>query len=216
MAVITLETPASASVAVPASTISFSVTIGTNTNRLVIIGVSNDTSQTVRSVTLGGKACTSIRTDAVGTIRSSLYYYLGDAVSGTVTVLVTFNGNCDSVAGAIPIYGVDQTNPIVSHNGATATSNSPSVTVTSSEDSWVFDNLAHLSTGISGSSSVHNQDWGIQPLVLFGGAGGDKPDAGTGSTTLGWGLNTSVQWAQSAVSIAPNYGNQVKMGGVGI
>src|SRR3989441_726250 len=119
-------------------------------NRLLLVGVTirTDAGQTVSSITYAGAGLTFVRADTIAaSVRSELWYRIAPA-TGSNNVVVTLSASAKAAVGAISLTGVDQTAPVDAQNGATGTSATPSVTVTTVTDgAWVVDALAFRSTG---------------------------------------------------------------------
>src|SRR5437588_483235 len=66
------------------STYNFTHVIGTNANRLLIVGVSTFAAGTVTSITYGGVGLTKLRADVNGVYNSELWYLI-NPTSGSAT-----------------------------------------------------------------------------------------------------------------------------------
>ncbi len=116
----------SATGAANATSVSFTHTAGTGSDRLLLVGVSwnagSTAGRTITSVTFNGAAMTPAFTQQAGTqLRYSAIYALLNPPSGvTGTVAITFNGAVTNgiVAGAVNFAGVDQTTPLGTPNGS--------------------------------------------------------------------------------------------------
>jgi len=199
------------------TSISWSHTTGSSSNRIMIVGVSiRTTTVSVSSITYGSQSLTFIRADthASATIRSELWYLIAPA-SGTATVTVTLSGTSKATGGSCTYSGVAQTSPIDVHGGGTGTGGggtgdpSQSVTVTAAEVML----LGHLA--ITGSATTVSSEGSGQTMrwdqVTTGGSaasrnrghGSDKGPVGTGSQTVSWTLSASANWAVSVVAFKP-------------
>ena len=130
--------------------LSWSHTTDSMSNRLLMVGASlrNSASQTVSSVTYGGVNLNSLRADSNGVNVRTEIWYLVNPDFGTGTIAVTFSASVKAVCGAITLLAVNQTNPFTNNNGATGTSVSPSASVTSAADDWLF--------GVLGTKGIDN------------------------------------------------------------
>src|SRR2546425_4783859 len=185
-------------------------------SRLLVVGVTirTDAAQTVTSVTYNGAALTFVRADAVGaSVRSELWYRVAPA-TGSNNVVVTLSASAKAAAGAISFTGVDQTTPVDAQNGATGTSVTPSVTVTTVTDgAWVVDAAAFRSTGVGvptgNAGAGQTQRWsqytegGGAPLNIRGKASTEGPRSPPGGVVMDWALSASVDWAISGLAIRP-------------
>jgi hypothetical protein len=193
------------------TTISWTHTTGSGTNRIMIVGVSiRNTTVSVSSITYGAQSLTFIRSDThpSATIRSELWYLIAPA-SGSATVTVILSGASRATGGSCTYTGVDQTSPLDANAGGTGRSSSPSQSVTvNTANSWLLGHLA-----ISGSTSTVTSGGAGQTMrwdqVTTGtpaannnrGHGSDKGPVGTGSQTISWGLSAAADWAASVVAL---------------
>jgi hypothetical protein len=124
------------------STYNWSHTVGTNNNRLLLVGVSIFATGSVTAITYGGIALTKLRSDDGGIYRSELWYLIAPA-SGTASIAVTLSASLTSIAGGASWWGVDQTTPFSNNAGGTGTNTPASASVTpGSTLNRVFGNLA--------------------------------------------------------------------------
>jgi hypothetical protein len=186
-------------------------------NRYLLVGIwfNDDDYQTISSVVLdpGGGSQTSLA------LLDSVYASVQDdgrcalfgvvnPPTGTFTVRVTISAHLTNsedglIAGAWPLSGVDQSNPIGPVATADeATSGNASVTVESAAGDTVF--------GVSGIEDQTNmtgsdtEDWNLQPSNDKG--VGEHKSATSSSTTLNW-TNASDKWCAIGVSVKPASGS---------
>ena len=199
------------------SSLTVTNTTGTGDNRLMLVGVSwnaNTIARTIASVTFtpnGGTATnlTEVKTQQIAPTmyRYAALYSLVSPPSGqTGTVTVAFSGSVTNgiVMGVANFAGVDQTTPLGSSNGASATNTTPSVTLTGlNGDELVFDTLF-----IGGSppptltnSTGQTQRW-TNSISNTSGAASTRQAAGA-SVTMSWTASASGPWAIVAVPIKP-------------
>lgn len=186
------------------STYNWSHTVGTNSNRLLVVGVSILAAGSVTAVDLGGVALTKTRFDDTGVYRSEIWYLINPA-SGAGTITVTLNASLTSIAGAASWWNVDQTTPFSANNGATGTNTPASAAVTpGSVTNRVFGNLATKTA--SGITDQIDQ----APHYTAAGALGTQIGSEMGtilgltSTTIQWnGIGAIDGWAVSVVAIQP-------------
>lgn len=186
------------------STYSWNHTVGTNSNRLLTVGVSIFATGSVTGITYGGVALTKLRSDDTGVYRSEIWYLIAPA-SGTASVAVTLSASLTSIAGAASWWNVDQTNPFSANAGGTGTNTPASAAVTpGSTLNRVFGNLAaQTATGITDQIRQ-------APHYNSAGALGTQIGAELGviltaaSTTIQWnGLGAIDSWAVSVAAIQP-------------
>src|SRR5213083_3560675 len=161
---ISVESTSSAS-AKAASSLTWSHTVGSSLNRILMVGVSNNnTTRTVSGVTYGGTALTRVGfQNAPGTQNRIELWSLIAPSPGTANVVVTFSGSVDSVGGAIVFSGVDQATPLGTFASANGSNASPSVTVSSASGQVVIDTLATNGDGSSAAAGPgQTQRWSLK------------------------------------------------------
>ncbi len=190
------------------TTLSWSHTVASQSNRMLVVGIQNESSSTSSScqITSGypkynGVAMTKIAsrvTTTASTYQCAALYYLAAPATGANTVQVNFDAAVDATAGAVSLYNVKQSAPDASNssnNDSAATSTS---VTTTSANSWVVDvfgsgqALGDLNSGASQTNRV------LQDASGGSTSGGmsTKTVASPGSTTMSWtqtGINRSAQ-----------------------
>ena len=202
---IAVDAESSASDSTSVTTLSWTHTVGSGSDRLLMVGVSSSVAaHTVTSLTYGAASLTFLGRRQSASVDTELWYLVAPAV-GADTITVTLSAAARIVGGAVSFTGVHQTTPLGSYTSDTATSASPSVTVSSAEGEAVIDCLA--AQGNAGSATVgsgQTQRWNINTgtgssFVI--GAGSTEP--GASSVTMSWTLESSKEWALGAVAIKP-------------
>src|SRR4051812_48768267 len=103
-----------------AAAVSWSHTVGTGTNNVLIVGLAMEDTSTaslaVNSITYNGVAMTlvpsSTATDGTSTFNRTVLYYLINPAAGAHTVSITFGGAVNGVdAGSISLNGAAQSAP---------------------------------------------------------------------------------------------------------
>jgi hypothetical protein len=153
-------------------TLSWSHTIGSGSNRILIVGVSTDTVDSaspvpvgvavpaprVATVTYNGQLLTRIDDSATRDVTNRTQvemFRLGEAsmpAAGTYTISVTLtlpvNVSTYVVGGGASFFGVDQTTPTNTYTKATGNSNAPTVaSVPSGTNEYVIDTVSSIYTG---------------------------------------------------------------------
>src|SRR3989454_4121481 len=126
------------------STLTWSHTVGSGSNRVLLVDTSNrDGNKTITGVTYGGTALTrrGFQNGAGNGNRVEIWSLTAPS-PGTANVVVTLSGAVDVVGGAISFTGVNQTTPFGTFVSAQGTSASPSVTASSAAGQVVLDTLA--------------------------------------------------------------------------
>jgi hypothetical protein len=217
---VTLDgTPTSGTANPNSSSISFSATIGTGTDRLLLVGVSwncGTTNRTISAATFtpdGGSALdlTNVFTQQYTfswqggpstAYRYTAIYSLLNPESGvTGTVAITFSGGVADgvVAGAASFAGVDQTTPLGTPGGATGTSADddpdPAVTLTGlGGDELIFDSVF---IGTNSTSQTLVADGGQSQLWNVNGYSASQTSfntRGAASTRQATGTSATMSW----------------------
>lgn len=201
------------------TSLTWSHTIGANTNRILIVGVSTTVngllgpnSNRVLSVTYAGQALTLIGSRVSplpGTRSSTEMFRLIAPPVGTANVVVTLVGtiglNNYAVGGSVSFSGVHQTTPHGSFVSGSGSNDSPTTGLASAANEVVIDNVAttpeaqFLADG-AGQTERYNGQSFIGGLISVG-AGSTEP--GAASVTMSWQSISSGEWATGAISLKP-------------
>jgi hypothetical protein len=194
------------------TSVSWSHTTGSGSNRIMIVGVSiRDTTVNVSSISYGAQSLAFARADSnAGYVRSEIWYLIAPA-SGTATVTVTLSGTSMATGGSCTYTGVAQTSPIDANAGGTGKSNLPSQSVTvNTANSWLLGHIAVTGSSKTVSSEGSGQTMRWDQVTTGGiatdrnqGHGSDKGPVGTGSQTMSWGLSGAENYAVSVVAFKP-------------
>jgi uncharacterized repeat protein (TIGR01451 family) len=196
----------------------FTHTTGTGTNRLLIVGVAFDITQSpgtlVDGITYNGTALTLLGThnDAGNTRRVEMWYLRNPASGTNLTVAVTLTvptagATVGAVAGATTFTGVDQTVPLSAFNSADGAGGGNSqLDLPSVINGMVFDTLA---TG--GDQTVTVPGPQVTQWNLNSGGNTASPDvqssgssrSGAPSVPISETFSGTSNWALGAVSINP-------------
>ena len=195
---VSVGTPASSSVA-SGTTLSWSFTVDAAANRVLVVGVTNESAYNVdcaiTSVTFGGTALTKVADTATGGQSSTInrdctsLWYLPSPATGTATITVTAtNANAYGIiGGAVELSGVRSTTPdVTNYNSSESGLTSTSVTTTNA-DSLVIDVMGsgHASGDLSAAGG-QTQLFGVQTANQVEGGMSTKAVASPGSTTMSW------------------------------
>lgn len=212
----------SGSAAVGSTTITFSHATGSGTDTLMLVGVSfecsgatcgSPTNSSVSSVSFNGSATGWFRAgqryDASGDAIVEIWGLYSPPASTTANVVVTLNTNFDSVAGAITLAGVDQSQgQTLGFTGAVGSNTVPTVPVVSTAGHYVFGVASwDVPTGSPTAASPATDLWNVVQGVdgANGGIRGAASSApGATSVDLNWTATASGSWAAGAVSITPS------------
>ena|GEM_PF-1011157 len=196
------------------SSLSFSHTPGTGTNRLMLVGIavgattSGGNPPTVTGVTFGGTGMTLVtnQVSGVGGANDDVIVYiyrLTNPASGAANVVVSLSGAGSIAAGATTFTNVDQTTPLGTPavNSSTG-SGSASVTNSSAGGEIVYSIVGWdenpTITVAGGQTSLWNITPGAAPLT---GAASTKP--GAASVVSSYSSDNTQDWGLAAVSVRP-------------
>ncbi len=204
------------------TTFTFSLTVGTNSNRL-LIGASavNGANPTVTMTwTVGVTTQTFTR---IGNFQGSgggadtdgiSMFSLVAPTSGSGTITVTSTQSKKMCAGAMGFYNVAQANPTAS--SSTGSNASPSITVSTADRHLVVDAMSNStgSTGVSGVGTDQTQQYAIDTNNGNGGGGETgvaasskpgctSPGSCPATTTMTWTLSANDKWEVLATDLSP-------------
>jgi len=194
------------------TSVSWSHTTSSGSNRIMIVGVSiRNTAISVSSITYGAQSLTFIRADTnAGLVRSELWY-LTTPASGTATVTVTLSGASRATGGSCTYTGVAQVSPLDANAGGTGKSGTPSQSVTvNTPNSWLLGHIALTGASKTVSSEGTGQTMRWDQVTTAAkdsdrniGHGCDKGPVGIGTQTISWRLSGSQDYAISVVAFRP-------------
>lgn len=180
------------------------------TDRLLLVTLAfrgNNVDTTGVTVTYNGVPLTYAKGTTIEPLRTELWYLVNPPI-GAGTITVTLDARLNTIAHAISLTGVDQTNPLDPVAAATAcndgTSRTASVSLTTGRaGSWVVDALAVpmpvTATPGAGQTGWTDQITGTNNNVLGGIS--YKPVPLAGSASLSWGLNRRRKWVDCGVTV---------------
>jgi uncharacterized repeat protein (TIGR01451 family) len=205
------------------TTVTFNHTTGaTGTDRLLVVGVSMDTTGntalTVSGITYGGSPLTSWGTHSDGTKaeRVEMWYLIAPA-TGTKSIVVSFTGlngtTVGVVAGATTFTGADQTAPlrpfVSADDGGTAASQS-TLNVPSGVNEMVMDTLSINGNRTATVGTTQIQAWAKTSGGTASGVdvyGVASTRSGAPSVPLSETFSATSLWSMGAVSIRPLQGD---------
>lgn len=214
------DNKSSAFSAVGASSLTWSHTVNSNTNGILVVDVQyNDGSAPavhVQSVTYNGTSLTFVRNDH-GTgnaqIQTEVWYLVAPS-TGANNVVVTMTGAVGGgsgryiIGGAVSLTGADQTSPIDAQAGGGSSSVGTAISqavTTVANNAWV---LAFVSGGkfdsyTSSQTLAYSTNDGSGTSNGSGAGAYTGPVTPAGSQTMSFTASTNENWAISVVSIAP-------------
>ncbi|HZL20356.1 MAG TPA: LamG-like jellyroll fold domain-containing protein, partial [Polyangia bacterium] len=154
------------------------------------------------SVTYGGVAMTLWGSATNGTVRSELWY-LTSPPTGTNNVVVTAPVPTALTATSMSFTGVSQATPLGAAVTGIGTSASPSLSVTSTVGSPIFDVLGAVGTAtptVAGTTQTarrtNNTSSGVDHVVI----GSSTAPGAAAAVTMQWSM-TSADWAYVAAAV---------------
>jgi Tfp pilus assembly protein PilV len=174
-------------------------------NRLMLVGISTLTNETVSSVVWDPAGANQSLSLVSGCNRLSangemwIYQLVAPATGTNLPLSVTFAATSSAAVGVTTFTGVNQTTPLGTCVVANGDPGPATVTVTSASDELVFDTVASDENLTANASQ--NVRWDITTPVH----GGGSTKAGASSVTMSWTAG-STGWAIGAVSVKPGGG----------
>jgi subtilisin family serine protease len=199
------------SVAGPADnspTLTWLHTVGSGSDRLLVVGVSlRDGNTTVTGITYGGIPLSPIgfQTGDGNQNRTEMWKLLAPP-TGTASVVVRLSSAKRIVGGAVSYFNVDQTTPHGQFASAAGTGDTAWVKVTSAPGEVVVNTVS--TNGDAGSLTVDSDQsaqWSTFTGKADGGAvrGGGSSEPGDAYVVASWELGTAKAWSAGAVSLRP-------------
>jgi uncharacterized repeat protein (TIGR01451 family) len=206
-----------------AATMTFSHTTGiTGLNRLLVVGVSmdttNNTALVVSGITYGGTALTSWGklSDGTKAERVEMWYLIAPLI-GANNVVVSFTGVTGTaagvVAGATTFTGADQTAPLrpfVSASDSGTTASQSTLNVPSGVNEIVMDVLSINGNRTAAVGTTQNQEWAANSGGTTSNTdayGVSSTRSGAPSVPLSETFSGISLWSMAAVSIRPSQGD---------
>lgn len=209
MAIVYDNTSSSANTA--STTLTFSHTCGSDSNRCLIVGVlmDNGAGDEPTSVTYNSVSMTKLVTEYqanIARLRCSLYGLVNPA-SGANNVVVTIpaGSSYKIIAGAVSFSGVAQTSTYGTGAKAKATSGNPTLNVSSANGEVVIDacciTFDPTGTMTAGDGQTERYDR-CEDISYWGLCGSTENGAST--TTMSWTPSaTTYDWVQCGIAIKP-------------
>jgi hypothetical protein len=204
----------SSSATATATSLSWSHTVGSGANRLLVVGVAiRNANNVVTGVSYAGKSLTLLqaRNNHDNAVRVEQWYLVAPP-SGTGNVTVTLSGGAKVVGGAVSFTGANQVSPFrgLAVNGSTDTgTNDPTVADSSGSADLVVSAVATDGNAAATLAPAPGQSQAWK--LAYGPSGGD--DVGAGSTAtgaanlvMGWTKGKNAKWAMAAAVVKPAVG----------
>jgi glucose/arabinose dehydrogenase len=190
------------------SSVSWPHTVASGNDRFLVVGVSNDSSATVSSVTYGGTPLAQLGTAAQGNARVS-FFGLKQPAAGTATATVTASTVANIVAGSESFTGISQRDPTTVPVSRTGSGGSVTLGVLSAAGQIVLDALAAPTAPALAPGAGQTATWNLAAGSLRGGAS-SMAAGSTGTNTLSWTPAAGGDWAYLALALTPVDPNVVR------
>jgi len=202
------DNASSASNSSTSSTLTFSHTVGTGSDRLLLVGVVIRSSSTsVTSITYNSLALTYLSSVLSNDVRTELWYRKNPP-SGAHNVVVTIGASRMMAAGAMSFTGVHQTTTFGTAMTNANSNTAPTVNVSSATDELVVDVVGQRDPDAPNTLTAHASQAerfkkastsGSNANVRLGGS----TETGAATTTMSWTLSPGDDWGIIAVPLKP-------------
>lgn len=175
-----------ASTGASSSPVTFSIAIGSGSNRAIMIGCSySTTALTGIAVTVGGVTANLVTgTTSSGQAYMTTIHALANPASGSQTVSVSWSGTSTTYCGAVSASGVDQITPAQNGTFAAGGPIGPSsVAITSATNNLTFSVMA-AESGATPTAPTQTSRWAAAQSFTTGSGGSTA--AGASSVTHQW------------------------------
>lgn len=209
MAITLQNAPVTASKTAIATTLTFSVTVNSGSNQILVVCVSGEiNTHTVTGITFGGVALTQLGRQANASFGYAEIWYLKNPSPSTANVVVTDSSAGVMAAGAYVLSGVDQTTTWRTTVKATGSAASASVTVASvASGDFLIDSLDIDGTGHSSVAGAdQTKRWGIEPSAGTT-TGNSSTQPGANGGAMSWTWTTSAPYSLLANALIPASGS---------
>ena len=190
------------------TTLTWSHTIGSGPDRILVVGVSlRDGNTSVTGVTYGGAPLTLIgfQTAGGGQNRTEMWRLLAPP-AGTAGIAVTLSAAKRVVGGAASFFNVDQTTPHGPFSSAIGSGATAAVTVPSTRGELVVNTVTANGDAVSlTAGSDQTSQWSAFSGNGDAGnaRGGGSSEPGASYVTMSWALGAAKPWSAGAVSLKP-------------
>jgi hypothetical protein len=194
-----------------ANPFTWSHTVGTGNNRILVVSTANPgTSVAVSSVTYGGTALTRLSQNLSAGASTEIWYLLNPP-SGTATVSVSLASSAKFAGGSVSYRNVHQTTPFGTPVAATGSGGAISLLVSNTRPvDWIIDSVAIQTSNTLTPTSPQTQRWhngstGSGPSTgKVTSAGSTLPGTACGDVSLSWTAANNAPWATIGVILRPS------------
>ncbi len=187
------------------TSLSWSHTIASGTQRLLVVGISNSVSSAPvaapSSVKFGAQSMAFAGSTTNSTLNCSLWILTAPLVSTANIVAVFGKSQSGIVGGGVNFDGIDQSEPIRGATGVSSTGSdtTPTLTISSATNDIVIDVICV--NAVPTVTGDETERWDADSGTTISGAGSTM--AGEASAVPSWVLGASQPWAQRAISLRP-------------
>jgi uncharacterized repeat protein (TIGR01451 family) len=182
------------------ATKTWSHTVNSGNNRILIVGIAlADHATSVSSITYGGTALTRI-TQSIVRNEVEIWYVIAPPV-GTANVVANWSAAKDMVGWSGTFTNVDQTYPIGDSQIANGNNTTPSVTVSAASGDIVVDTVSANGDGLSLTVGAGQTQICSGATGTAGGdcRGASSYESGASSVTMSWTEGAAKDWDIAAV-----------------
>lgn len=181
------------------ASLSWTQTVGSNANRLLLVGISTYATGAT-TVKYNGTSMTRLALKAnASQAYSEIWYLLAPATLTNASIVVTLPSSVAVVAGSVSYYNVPQSGTFGTSVLSSGTTTPAQFSVTSTTSQVIFDNFADQANTGTWSPTNQTQLW---YNGASNGGGASFVNGLVTSTTLKWTNNTGNEtWADVAVPI---------------
>jgi len=174
---------------------------GSNSNRLLLVGVEEQSPLDPTSIKFGSASLTEAISSH--TNHSTSFWYLLNPSSTPANLTVSYSSSTAYVVGAYALYGVNQAHPIPTTATNSSTSGNPTISLTTKYlNSWVFDSPAIFGGAVL-SSPTCTEEWSIQRSSQVTGASSSTIQNTPAKATCNWASSrTGDKWDDVAIEVA--------------
>ena len=189
-----------------AATLSWSHTVGTPNNRLLLVGISGGNGSSVRGVTYAGQPLTQRLVQNGPGNRIELWYLLAPP-SGTANVVATLANAAPVVGGAASFTAVNQSRPFGESASGSGQTSTASVNIADTTGDQVVFSMVAANEGanpvvVTGAeTAAWNNGSGTASTDILGAAATGPGNEST--VPVSYVLATSQPWALGAVALRP-------------
>lgn len=185
-----------------ASGLTYSLNIGTQSNRVLIVGVACDSNANVTSLKAAGGNLTQVGKSSIGALAAELWYLIAPQ-TGTVTIQIVLSALANVCSGAVSYYNCAQNVQFRNSNSASGNTNRILGSTTCTQNSLIVDCGAVLGNPSITPGTGMTQEWIDGVGATIQGVGGDKVCGTTTPIASGYNLGAVANWAYVTGELLP-------------